>query len=313
MKHTSLVTFFLVAIFLVTQIVGLTLIKSISQNVVVDEEGNRVIVPEASLESFTPQTEGAGSLLYIVIAIGVGTIILLLIAKFNKVNIWKAWFFLAVAIATGISLQVILKDVLSPALMFIPWSLGVLLAGAKLFWKNVIMYNIAEVLMYTGIALILAPILNIFWAFVLLVLIAIYDMYAVWKSKHMVTMAKFQQGTNVFAGLMIPYTRKEGKKTTAVESKSAGKSVPKPDEPKIAILGGGDVAFPLIFEGVVLRDMIVNGVPPEMALLYSLVIVATTTIALALLFVLAKKDRFYPAMPFISAGCFVGFLLLLAF
>ena len=124
--------------------------------------------------------------------------------------------------------------------MFIPWSLGVLLAGAKLFWKNVIVYNISEVLMYAGIALILTPILNVFWAFILLVLIAIYDMYAVWKSKHMVTMAKFQQGTNVFAGLMIPYTRKEGKKVMKTKLTSPG--IPKPaGEPKIAILGGGDV------------------------------------------------------------------------
>jgi hypothetical protein len=32
---------------------------------------------------------------------------------------------------------------------------------------------------------------------------------------------------------------------------------------------------------------------------------------LSLLFVYAKKDKFYPAMPFITAGCNVGWLIVL--
>jgi presenilin-like A22 family membrane protease len=312
MKHSGLVTFFLVFIFLVSQIVGLYLIKSISGNVVVDADGKKVISPDAGLEEFTPKTEGLGSLLYIVIAIGIGTVLVLLIAKFNKVNIWKVWFLFAVTMAAGIALKVLLKDVLVGLLVYLPWIIGGLLALAKLVWRNVVVYNIAEVLMYAGIALILAPILTVFWAILLLVLISGYDMYAVWKSKHMVTMAKFQQGTNVFAGLMIPYKRKavvSGKVSAKVVKESR---VPLPKgESTVAILGGGDVAFPLIFEGVILRDLILKGASPLLAFWQSMVIVGTTTIALALLFTLAKKDRFYPAMPFISAGCLLGWLVLL--
>ena len=48
-----------------------------------------------------------------------------------------------------------------------------------------------------------------------------------------------------------------------------------------------------------------------MAFAQSMIIVATTTLALALLFMAAKKDRFYPAMPFISAGCLVGWAVTL--
>lgn len=312
MKHSALVTFFLVFIFLVSQIVGLFLIKSISGNVIVDENGKKVIAPDAGLAEFTPKTEGAGSLLYIVIAIGIGTVLVLLIAKYNKVNIWKVWFFFAVAMATGIALKVLLKDVLFGLLVYLPWIIGGLLALAKLLWRNVIVYNVAEILMYAGIALILAPILTVFWAILLLVLISAYDMYAVWKSKHMVTMAKFQQGTNVFAGLMIPYKRK-ATMSGKVASKTAreGKVPLSKGEPTVAILGGGDVAFPLIFEGVILRDLILKGATPALAFAQSLIIVGTTTIALALLFYFAKKDRFYPAMPFISAGCLLGWLVLL--
>ena len=46
--------------------------------------------------------------------------------------------------------------------------------------------------------------MNIFSASILLVLISLYDMYAVWKSRHMVAMAKFQSSSNLFAGISIP-------------------------------------------------------------------------------------------------------------
>ena len=65
----------------------------------------------------------------------------------------------------------------------------------------------------------------------------------------------------------------------------------------VAILGGGDVVFPIILAGVVLRTL---GFIP------ALIISIGATAALATLFYYSEKGKFYPAMPFISAGCFVG-------
>ena len=131
-------------------------------------------------------------------------------------------------------------------------------------------------------------------------LISAYDIYAVWKSKHMVTLAKFQTSSKVFAGLSIPYKmpKKEAKKKT-------GKVV-KIEKIKTAILGGGDIAFPLIFAGVVMK---------QVGFLTSLIIPVFVSAALLILFIKSKKDRFYPAMPFLSFGCLVGygFVLLLGF
>ena len=84
-------------------------------------------------------------------------------------------------------------------------------------------------------------------------------MYAVWKSKHMVKMAKFQTKSNIFAGLMLPYQKKTGKVVSAVTKTEKKESAPhtaieKKKELKTAILGGGDVAFPLLFAGVVLKS-----------------------------------------------------------
>jgi hypothetical protein len=49
------------------------------------------------------------------------------------------------------------------------------------------------------------------------------------------------------------------------------------------------------------------------AFLQSSVIILTTTIALTLLFVFAKKGKFYPAMPFLTAGCLLGWVITLLF
>src|SRR3989344_5717485 len=118
---------------------------------------------------------------------------------------------------------------------------------------------------------------SVFSAIILLILISIYDMYAVWKSKHMIKLAKFQSKLKTFAGLFIPYEKN-----------------------KAAILGGGDIAFPLLFAGVVLLE---KGLYP------SILIIVYSALALFLLFLFGKKKKFYPAMPFISLGCFLGYLV----
>ena len=80
---------------------------------------------------------------------------------------------------------------------------------------------------------------------------------------------------------------------------------------KNAILGGGDVAFPLIFSGVAMENFILKGLSPIIAFQQSLVIVLFTTIAVFGLFTFAKKNKFYPAMPFITIGCLVGYAITL--
>ena len=68
----------------------------------------------------------------------------------------------------------------------------------------------------------------------------------------------------------------------------------------LAILGGGDVAFPLIFAGVVMKAL---------SFTHALIIAAATTLASLFLFIGAKKQKFYPAMPFLTAGCLIGYAL----
>ena len=93
------------------------------------------------------------------------------------------------------------------------------------------------------------------------------------------------------------------------KAKGKGKEVEEvKEEPRNAILGGGDIAFPLIFAGVVMDSLIKGGMlTKSIAFLNALIIPLIVTVSLFLLLSLAKRDRFYPAMPFVTAGCLIGY------
>ncbi len=126
-------------------------------------------------------------------------------------------------------------------------------------------------------------------------------MYAVWKSKHMIKLATLQTKSKVFAGLLIPYQRIK---------KPKGNIKLKKVNIKTAVLGGGDIGFPLIFAGLAMQDLMIQNTQ-TIGFLKALIIPVFTTIALGLLLTKGKKDRFYPAMPYLTAGCIAGYLILL--
>jgi len=79
---------------------------------------------------------------------------------------------------------------------------------------------------------------------------------------------------------------------------------------KNAILGGGDIFFPLLFTGVFMKYLIViENLSKLNSFLLSLIVVICVTIALSILFYKSRKDKYYPALPFLTLGCFIGFAL----
>ncbi|HYD02981.1 MAG TPA: presenilin family intramembrane aspartyl protease [Alphaproteobacteria bacterium] len=345
MKHNWTITSLLVLFFVLAQFTGLALLNKESEVAINPQTQETVISYNSTAIGDRPETSGAGSLIYIIIAIAIGTILVLFIARYGKTNIWRTWFFLAVWMALCVSLGVMIKEN-----VYLPYDIAIILAliltSWKLFRPNIYIHNLTEILMYSGIGLIIVPLFDVKWALALLILISIYDMYAVWKSKHMITLAKFQSQSNMFAGLMIPY-KTSGKnqkveilsaselRESSLKSHTSNKSSSESEKlvnttPKIragktapqnAILGGGDIVFPLVFIGTVMNDMILRlaKLNPLMsieaiksaAFLESSIIVVTATISLTLLFIFAKKGRFYPAMPFLSAGCLIGWAITL--
>ncbi len=313
MKHTLKVTFILILLFFVTQTVGLiTVNKYINIETLAD--GTRNIIHADTIagpQPEIPQEEKSYTFVIITILILLGTGLLFILIKFRMGKIWKMWFFFAIAMTLIISFNVYVTR-------WIAITIGIVLAIIRIFRPNIIIHNFTEIFVYTGITILLLPLLNLFSGIFLLVSISVYDMIAVWKSKHMIKLAKFQLESKSFAGLSINYHdkayainkshfKKEGKKIGIKKGKIQQES-----KPSTAILGGGDIAFPLLFSATVMEQLIITeGLPKLNSLLLSFFITAGAGVALSLLLFYSKKDKFYPAMPFISTGCLVGYAAIL--
>ena len=281
MKHSILMTFILLATFLLAQFVGIAILYNYIDPVKSAASGQTEFKDLPIGER--PPLEENTSFLPIIVAILLGTGLLFVLMKYNLTWVWKIWFllasFFALTIAWGAFLPVAVAFVL--AMTFSIW---------KVFRPNVFVHNITELFIYGGLAAIFVPLFNLISVSILLLLISVYDAYAVWKSKHMVTLAKSQAKANIFAGLMLPYKLgKIGKPNADTKQKKV--------KVRTAILGGGDIGFPLIFAGVVLK---------ELGLWQSMTIPLGALLGLAILLWKGKENKFYPAMPFISAGCFIA-------
>lgn len=215
----------------------------------------------------TPKFEEKTSFIPIFIIIIAATIFALLIAKMEATIIWKVWFFVSVTFCMSVALSAFTNQ--AAALVI---SAG--LAVFKVVRRSIIVHNATELFIYGGLAAILVPVLGIVSISALLILISVYDYIAVRKTKHMVALAKFQAKIRIFAGFLIPY----------------GKN-------KEAILGGGDIGFPLMFSAVAMKTLGIK----------AMIIPVFAAMALAFLFIRSEKKKFYPAMPILSIGCFIGY------
>jgi len=302
MKHSLEVTLVLVGLFLAAQVMGLFITHSYMGDVEVTESGE-ISITWQDLPSIggvgveRPQVEPSQGIWLILIAIIIGTILLFLIIKMKHEMLWRVWFFLAVAICLTIAFAVFIG---STAAFFF----GFFLAYLKVFRPSIIIQNFTELFVYGGLAAIFVPMLNKVSVILLLFFISLYDMYAVWKSKHMIKLAKFQAKAKIFAGMMIPYSMpKIGKirKKKKSKEKKGKKLKLKQIKIRTAILGGGDVGFPLIFAGVIMKTA---------GLWKAMIIPVFVSIALLMLLMYGRKDKFYPAMPFLSIGCLAGYAAL---
>jgi len=244
----------------------------------------------------------------IVVSFIIAIVLVFVLMRIKSVWFMRGWFFVVIALALGITINIATAKIglIYPSLFALV--LGIFLAYLKVFRKNILVHNTTELLIYPGIAAIFVAMLNIWTTIILLIIISVYDIWAVWHSGVMQKMAKFQiNSLGIFSGFFIPYaSRKTKEKIRLLKLKYKSHKIPdkvlKKSKIKIAlaILGGGDVIFPIISAGVVLKAF---------GNVYSALCVPLfASIALLYLFVFAEKKKFYPAMPYLTAGILLGML-----
>ncbi|NCO11798.1 hypothetical protein CO038_03515 [Candidatus Pacearchaeota archaeon CG_4_9_14_0_2_um_filter_39_13] len=301
MKHTKKVTFILLGMFLIAQLIGIFVANAYAPEItsVINETTGEVTTVEEypSLPGlFQPPSDvsPASATTSIVIALIVAVCLMLLLMKLRAEVFLRAWFFVVIAI--GIALAVNAFVIRFPNSFIIAFIIAIPLTIIKVFKRDIIVHNLTELLIYPGIASVFIPLLSIWTVVLLLILISLYDIYAVWHAGFMQKMAKYQmEQVKVFSGFFVPYIRKKDR--LAIKKAQQSKSKAKGVKISVAILGGGDVVFPIILAGVVLHTL---------GLAQALIIALGATIALGFLFYNSEKGKFYPAMPFITAGLLVA-------
>ncbi len=291
MKHTAKITIFLLAMFIVTQLIGLYVVNHYIHK---DNElpyGMKPPEPEKETDFYT------SFLPSIIVAFILAIVILFLLTKFKSEFILRLWFFIVVTIALGICFIAFIPDFKNVQLVVLLLALP--LAFIKIYKQNFLIHNLTELFIYPGIAAVFVPLLNIWTIIVLLILISIYDMWAVWRSGFMQKLAKYQiNKLKLFSGFFVPYVSGRVKaKLKAMKKKDLKKQKIKVN---LAILGGGDIIFPIITAGVALKTFGLGA---------AIFVILGATLGLGYLFFYGEKKKFYPAMPFITAGIFLGLII----
>ena len=299
MKHNAKITVILLAMFVISQLIGIYVVS----HYLPDSNPLPFGMDSPKMES---QSDYVSIFPSIIIAFVFAIVLFFILTKFKVQLALRIWFFTVVVIALSVALFSFTKgfDTVIYSIPVIATLIALPLAIIKIYGRNFIVHNATELLIYPGIAAVFVPLLNLWTVLALLVIISVYDAWAVWHSGIMQKMAKYQiNQLKIFSGFFIPYASKKVKQQIANWKKTLSNSqlAKKKIKISVAILGGGDVVFPIITAGVMLKT-------PGMGLYSALLVVLGATLGLAYLFFVSEKKKFYPAMPFITAGIFLGIL-----
>ncbi|MEM4181636.1 MAG: presenilin family intramembrane aspartyl protease [Candidatus Pacearchaeota archaeon] len=282
MKHKFSITLIILGMFLITQTFGLFLISRGDLPEFIRGEGE-----QKNITGF----------FNILIAFIISLTFFFFLIQYKWKFFIKIWFGLIIFISLTVTfyafLIIFFKE--SDIVLFYSLLLSIIFTFLKILRPSVVIHNITEIFIYSGVSLIFVHYLTPFYAVLFLILISFYDMWAVWHTGIMQKMAKFQmEEVKIFNGFLIPYLTKEIRNKIK-QSKKRGHKKIKIKVP-LAILGGGDIAFTLIPAGVFLLSY---GVLP------AVFVVLGGFLGLCFIMFFSEKKKAYPAMPFITSGIFL--------
>jgi len=217
------------------------------------------------------------------------TVFLLFIIYFFKFKkgkglILKLLFLLAIGFGDIFFFSLFLPDILN----FLIVSILIFFLIKKPF---LIVHNLAVVFAVAGVGAGLGIRLTPDMVILLLLIFSIYDFIAVYKTKHMVKMAKEMVKGQAILGFVIPQKISDFP-THLKEVKPGG---------RFLILGAGDIVFPLILAVSLIPQGILNSL---IVALFSLV----GLFAGFLIFISKKTRQPMPALPPIALFSIIGYL-----
>ncbi|MBX4190114.1 hypothetical protein KW791_02365 [Candidatus Parcubacteria bacterium] len=163
-----------------------------------------------------------------------------------------------------------------------------------LFLRNVLVHNIAVIMAIAGVSALVGVGITPTLAIGALVVLSIYDIIAVYQTKHMVRLAEGMIDSGAIFGFIIPQDFKSFFVATGHAKQQVGN--------QFMVLGSGDIGLPLIFVSSLMRQsltqaMIVAG--------FSLLGVLATH----LIFINQRQRQAMAALPPIATMSIIGYLI----
>lgn len=284
----------IVLLFAITQLLGIFSGMVLIENAMKSQE-----IQNLSVSPLQDQNDPANAFYFIIYILFSAVLIILITRYYKGVLMFKL---IEAAIVFSASSVVFFAFAMFPFGLGIVESIavgivvGMILAIAKMIWDEA--KNIVAVTSSAGVGAIFGFSIGFLPAVIFIVLLSIYDYIAVFKTKHMIMMAKelsSRQLSFSVTAKSIP-KRKEHESVKAYEERLER-------EGERLDLGTGDLAVPAML-AVSAYSIGENG------MLYSLAIALGSTVALYfLLKFVSKRKVFLPALPPICLGGMLMFLM----
>lgn len=231
--------------------------------------------------------------LTLMLAVPVVGIVMLLLYKYNAKLLIKLWMLSALFLTT-----LLFYNSFFPFPVSLAGSAITLVLYRKL--KDWRLKNICLTTSFAGAGALFGIMLNIMFASLFLIFLSIYDLIAVFYTKQMISLVKHGMSTDTFLGFQYPKPNHRVNLSQQEADSSQG-SEPEAKEKGTTpgILGGGDVIIPLLFSVTVFKTY---------GWLAALLTTSFAALGLFLLFYKSEEGKFYPAIPAVAGGCFLGLL-----
>jgi presenilin-like A22 family membrane protease len=213
-----------------------------------------------------------------------------LISRYRSFANWAFRIFLALIIFTGA--QIVFATVIGTPFDVM---LALLVLVAIVLIRKVLIYDIGIILGISGISALLGLSLTPLVAATILVLLSVYDIIAVYRTRHMVHLARSMVQSGAIFGFLIPMS------WHGFWEKKEHKHAPE----KFMILGSGDIGLPIVFCASLVSTSL------ESALLVGLFSIFGVFLT-HLIFVNQKKRQPMAALPPIATTVILGYLVSLA-
>jgi presenilin-like A22 family membrane protease len=211
------------------------------------------------------------------------------LAKFHRIARFTFKAFLFLIIVSG-------SQLFFASLVQQPWDLvlALFLGLANLLFPDAFLHNLGMILGISGVAALLGLSIAPLTAVIIVSLLSIYDIIAVYRTKHMVHLAKNMIQSKAIFGFLIPVRTRD----LFSSLKGEGATV----QERFLILGSGDIGLPIMLASSLVTTSVTG----------SIIVGAFSLLGLFvthLLFINQPRRQAMAALPPIATASIIGFFI----